>query len=173
MRLLHRGGVMRKYLVMLVLVLAIIIFFILNKKEISEPLTIINDYKKEWGIDLPIPDKRKEIWGTEGSFNGDGEWFNVFDYSSQEVPIKNSGMVEITSMNIEEVKSKIERFRATTISLYTGDTQEHVNKALAEYLIRVQEGDYYFYREENNGFDYFIALFKTEENKLYTMEWHQ
>ena len=82
-------------------------------------------------------------------------------------------MIALTSSNVVEASNKIDHFISTTISLYYEEEQKQVKKVFEQHPIRVQVGDFYFYREKNDGYDYFIALFKHDENKLYTFEWHQ
>ena len=43
------------------------------RSEVPNPLNIINSYAEEWGLQLPLPDEREEIWSSEASSHGDGE----------------------------------------------------------------------------------------------------
>ena len=155
--------------------LVVILFFIWNKTALINPLGIVHSYKTEWGINVPMPEKREEVWKSEASFHGDGEWVNIFQYSKQKISIKDSGMIALSTDNVDKVKNKIEHFITTTIAMYQlqGKDIEQVKKAFAYCSINPQVGDFYFYRENNGGLDYFIALFIQDENKLYTFEWHQ
>lgn len=167
-----RGDGVKKRIIILC-VLAVTLFLIWNKTEIINPLGIVNSYKSEWGINLPMPDEREEILVSQPSTHGDGEWVNVFQYSKHKISVEESGMTILTTDNVDEAKSKIEQFIKTTKSMKYDNKLEQVNKAFAKYSSEPQVGDLYFYKEENGGYDYFIALFKQGENKLYTFEWHQ
>lgn len=166
---------MKKLAIIMLCLLVVILFFIWNKTALINPLGIIYSYKTEWGINVPMPEKREEVWQSEASFHGDGEWVNIFQYSKQKISIEDSGMIALSTDNVDEAKNKIEHFITTTISMYQlqGKDIEQIKKAFAYCSINSQVGDFYFYRENNGGLDYFIALFKQDENKLYTFEWHQ
>ncbi|MGE6489817.1 hypothetical protein [Paenisporosarcina sp. NPDC076898] len=164
---------MKKGIVIMLCFFAVTLFFIWNKTELINPLGIVNSFKTEWGINLPMPDERIEVWGSETSFHGDGEWFNVLQYSNQKISIENSGMIVLTTDNVDEATNKIEHFIKTTISMRYDNELEQAKEAFVQYSIEPQLGDFYFYKEENGGYDYFIALFKQHDNKLYTFEWHQ
>lgn len=165
---------MKKWIIIILCLLAFTLFFIWNKTTFIDPLGIVHSYKTEWEINLPVPEKMEEVWKSEASFHGDGEWFNVFQYSKPKISIGDSGMIVLSTDNVDEAKNKIDHFITTTITMYQlQGNEEEVNEAFAHYPIEPQVGDFYFYREKNSGFDYFIALFKQGENKLYTFEWHQ
>lgn len=165
---------MKKWIIIILFLLAVTLFFIWNKTTLINPLGIVHSYKTEWGIKLPVPEKREEVWRSQASFQGDGEWFNVFQYATPKISIVDSGMIALSTDNVEEAKKKIDHFITTTITMYQFQgNEEQVKEAFAHYPIEPQIGDFYFYKEKNGGFDYFIALFKQDENKLYTFEWHQ
>lgn len=155
--------------------LAVTICFIWNKTALINPLGIVHSFKTEWGINLPLPEKREEVWRSKASYHGDGEWFNIFQYKKEIISIEDSGMIVLSADNLDEAKNKIEHFKTTTISMYQfqGSKIKQVKETFAQYPIEPQVDDLYYYREENGGLDYFIALFKQAEYKLYTFEWHQ
>lgn len=164
---------MKKWLITILCLSTVTFIFIWYNTALINPIGIVKSYNTEWGIDLPEPEKMEEVWGSEVSFQGDGEWFNVFQYSESKISINDSGMIALSTDNIAEAENQIDHFINTTISMYQFQGNEKVKEAFANYPVKPNVGDFYFYREENDEFDYFIALFKKDENKLYTFEWHQ
>ncbi len=57
------------------------------------------------------------MWGSDVSFNGDGEWINVFKYDTEQ-NLNNSGMILISEENVTKVNNQIQNFIQQTISLY-------------------------------------------------------
>nr|WP_106782619.1 hypothetical protein [Lysinibacillus timonensis] len=163
---------MKKWSIFASLLLAIALLFIWSKTASTNPLEVINSYNKEWGINLPQPNEGKEIWSSENNFHGDGEWVNVFRYS-EEITLSESGLESLTANNLNEARKSVEEFIHATLSVYYDDDKEEVQKVFEQFTIIPEIGDYYFYSEKNEGFDYFIALFKRDESTLYTFEWHQ
>lgn len=102
------------------------------------------------------------MWGSDVSFNGDGEWINVFKYDTEQ-NLNNSGMILISEENVTKVNNQIQNFIQQTISLYR---DEEKTKLLEQIQIEAQIGDYYFYQSNNDGYDYFIALYKNGEQKF-------
>lgn len=156
---------MKKMLILPLLITIIGIFIIWNSSTNS--FHIIELYEEQWEMQLSIPDETEEIWDSGVSFNGDGEWINVFTYKTPP-DFKNSGMQLITEENVNEANKKIQHFIDQTIALYM---DEEKTKPLETFHAEVE--DYYFYQSKNNEFDYFISVFKKDEQKLYTFEWHQ
>lgn len=157
----------KKWLILPLLIAIIGIYIIWNSSTKSSH--IMELYEEKWGMQLPIPEKTEEIWDSGVSFNGDGEWINVFTYKA--IPnFQNSGMKLITEENVNEVNDTIQHFIEQTISMYMDDEK---TKPLETFDLEAEVGDYYFYQSKNNKYDYFIAVFKIDEQKLYTFEWHQ
>ncbi|WP_400194400.1 hypothetical protein [Lysinibacillus telephonicus] len=155
---------MKRWGILVLLIIVIPLFLNGNRKTV-----LIKLYAEEWGIHIPIPKDSEELWGSEVSFNGDGEWINVFSYGT-ELNLINSGMKLITEESVSKVNSQIKNFIQTTILLYR---DEKINKKLEQIQVKAQMGDYYFYKSKNNGNDYLIAIYINSEKKLYTFEWHQ
>lgn len=139
------------------------------RSEVPNPLNIINSYEEEWGLQLPLPDEREEIWSSEASSHGDGEWINVFYYNAEQ-NLDKSNMIPITDEDVTKVNNQIQNFIQRTISLYQN---EEKTKKIEQIQVEAQIGDYYFYQSKNNEYDFFIAIYKSAEQKLYTFEWHQ
>lgn len=158
---------MKKWAILVMLVMLLIVIPLLLNGNKPEAITKL--YEEKWGIHLPIPKDSEELWGSEVSFNGDGEWINVFNYDPK-LNFHNSGMKRITEENLNLVNSQVKNFIQTTTSLYR---DEEINKKLEQIQIEAQVDDYYFYKSKNNGYDYFIAIYLVNEQKLYTFEWHQ
>ena len=153
--------------------IALGILFIWNKLDSVTPLDIVNLYEEKWGIQLPLPEEMEEIWGSEASFNGDGEWVNVFYYNNDNPQMQDSGMSIITEENLESANSRIEKFKSNTIALYFDEKTTKIKSLFEQHPVEVQLDDYYFYKAKNGHYDYFIVVYKKDEQKLYTFEWHQ
>ncbi len=154
----------------LIVILVIIIFL---KVMETSPQDTIDFYEEKWGIELPLPDEINDVHSSEPSFNGDGEWFTIFTYTKDNVEIEKSGMVPIAAANIGNANYKIEKFIATTLEIYMDEETTELKKKFDQYPVKAELGDYYFYKAKNGGNDYFIAVYKQHEQKLYIFEWHQ
>ena len=162
---------MKKWLLITFCLITFIVFFNWNKTSVLEPADLTNAYNEEWGLKLPPPNDMQEVWAAKASIHGDGEWFNVFQYSNYNNNFAESGMVVLTPDTVIEAENKINHFIEATIS--ANNNNEKIKKAFKQHPVQAQIGDSYYYDERNNGYDYFISLFKHDENKLYTLEWHQ
>ncbi|MFP3916322.1 hypothetical protein U5N28_00820 [Lysinibacillus telephonicus] len=103
---------MKRWGILVLLIIVIPLFLNGNRQTV-----LIKLYAEEWGIHIPIPKDSEELWGSEASFNGDGEWINVFSYGT-ELNLINSGMKLITEESVSKVNSQIKNFIQTTILLY-------------------------------------------------------
>jgi len=149
------------------------VFFIWHKATSTTLHDSIRLYEEKWGIQLPLPEKREDIWHSKASFHGDGEWITIFHYNSDNLQMQHSGMTLLTEANLEIAKSRIEHFLSTTTSLYADKEAAKLKTLFEQNAVEVQAGDYYFYKSKNGGNDYFIAVYKVTSQKLFTFEWHQ
>lgn len=148
------------------------VFFIWHKVTTITPLDSINLFEEKWGVQLPLPEKREEIWSSKASFHGDGEWFTIFHYNKDNAQMQDSGMTLMTEANLELANSRIEQFISTTTSIYVNEDAK-LKSLFEQNPVEVKAGDYYFYKSKNGGNDYFIAVYKEAMQKLFTFEWHQ
>ncbi|MFF5994906.1 hypothetical protein AAGS61_09130 [Lysinibacillus sp. KU-BSD001] len=162
---------MKKWLIMIGCIVLTSGFYIWFTTSTNNPFNIVYFYKEKWGIHLPQPDELQEIVASPSSFNGDGEWFYILQYKETKLNVEDTGMVALTAENVEEASKKIAHFVTTTTSMVS--TSEEVKNAFKAHPIEVKIGDYYFYKEKNDGYDYFIALLKKDEQQIYLLEWHQ
>ena len=132
-----------------------------------------NEYEvleSNWNITLPETNEVKDLLTTEANFHGDGEWFTLFNYSKP-IDLSNTNFIKLTSNEISDANYKIAQFKKSTIEVRQ-NSKEIIN-IFNEYDVEATIGDYYYYNEENNGYDFIILLYKTELQQLYKYEWHQ
>lgn len=115
----------------------------------------------------------KSIWSTKNPSHGDGEWIKILLYKNA-IPIKELGQfTQITSDNIEQVQSYITTFISNTINAYNSDEKANFLQVIKNNPIKIEVGDYYYHKSENDGFDTFTAIYNRTEKMIYTFEWHQ
>ena len=123
-----------------------------------------------WKIDLPKANKVTDLIAPEASFLGDGELMTLFEYSKP-IDLSNTVFTKLSSSEITNADSKIEHFKHKT-----NEVNQHsaaIKDIFIQYDVEATSGDYFYYDEENNGYDFIILLYKTELQQLYLYEWHQ
>ena len=122
--------------------------------------------KYNWKIDVPKANKVTDLIAHEPSFNGDGETMTLFEYSKP-IDLNNTFLTILTSSKIANANRKIEHFKELV-----NDSAE-IQDIFTQYDVEATSGDYFYYDEENNGYDFIILLYKTELQQLFLFEWHQ
>lgn len=153
------------YFILLFVILITSALYILLGKGGTNPQVVIDAYEKEWGITIPAPTAETPIYATESSGTGNGQWATL--YAFKETPsLKDSGMEQLTAKTLEQYEEKIRNFEKQTIA-----ERKDAKASFEEHHPKLSEGDYGFYKEKNDGDDYFIAVYHNKE--LYTYTWHQ
>ena len=126
--------------------------------------------KYNWKIDVPKANKVTDLIAHEPSFNGDGETMTLFEYSKP-IDLNNTFLTILTSSKITHANRKIEHFKeiATAVNQDSAEIQD----IFTQYDVEATSGDYFYYDEKNDGYDFIILLYKTELQQLFLYEWHQ
>jgi hypothetical protein len=126
--------------------------------------------ESNWGIQLPQAEKITDLIITENSFHGDGEWFEIFQYSKP-VDLTKRGFTELTFEQTNEANDHIASFTQKTLDIR--NNEKSVVEVFQNNDIEAEVGDYYYYEERNNGYDTISLLYKRYTNELFIYEWHQ
>ena len=132
-----------------------------------------NEYEvleKNWHIKLPTADEVTDLITTEANFHGDGEWFTLYNYSKP-IDFSNTKLIKLTANETSHANQKIEQFKTKTIAIH--QESKEITDTFNQHNVEAVIGDYFYYEERNNGYDFIILLYKTEGNQLYKYEWHQ
>jgi hypothetical protein len=167
------GGIfVKKLIVIVIIVLISFIGLFLMKSLESDPLEIVTSYEERWGISIPSPNKVTALWTEPFPARGDGIWIKRLDYTNQDTSITRN-MIKITETNQAEVQQYVSKFISSSINSYSDDYKVKIQNVFRDINVNVEIGDYYYYKSENGGYDYFISLCKVSEQVVYTFEWHQ
>ncbi|MEG0386420.1 MAG: hypothetical protein RR642_16895, partial [Solibacillus sp.] len=79
----------------------------------------------------------------------------------------------VTEENIEQVNIYFATFISNTKNAYSSTDKAAVIKVFNQNPIKVEVGDFYYHKSENEGYDTFTALYNRSENNIYTFVWHQ
>ena len=123
-----------------------------------------------WDIDLPKANKVTHLIASEANFLGDGEEMTLFEYSKP-IDLSNTIFTKLTSNEITHANSKIEHFKQITNEV--NQNSAAIKDIFIQYDVEATSGDYFYFEEKNDGYDFIILLYKTELQQLYLYEWHQ
>lgn len=158
------------YFILLALILVTASLYIIMGKGGTNPEVIVEAYEKEWGIVLTPPSVETSIYASPKTSDATGQWVTLYSYEEQP-DFQASEMQEMTSENLTNYKNRLKKFEEQTLAKYTSSEQKEINKAFEEHHPTIKAGDYGYYKEKNDGKDYFLAIY--ENKKLYTYTWHE
>ncbi|GAB0170654.1 hypothetical protein LSPCS325_40910 [Lysinibacillus sp. CTST325] len=158
-------------IVIVIIVLIVFIGFFWIKSFVnSDPSEIVYSYEERWGISMPLPNKVTELWTEPFAARGDGAWVKCLDFTNQNTSFTQN-MIKVTETNQKEARQYVSKFISNSINSYSDDNKVKIQNVFQDININVDIGDYYYYK--NRGNDYFICLYKVNEQVVYTFEWHQ
>ncbi|MBQ0139178.1 MAG: hypothetical protein KBT36_07775 [Kurthia sp.] len=158
------------YFILLALILVTASLYIIMGRGGTNPQVIVDAYEKEWGISVEAPSVETPIYASPKTTDNTGQWATLYSYED-EPTMKNSGMEKITDTTIKAYEERIAKFEQQTLVGKTAAEQKESKAAFEEYPISLSAGDYGYYKEKNDGKDYFLAIY--QQKKLYTYILHE
>lgn len=163
---------MRKIIYVFLIILLVIVYKNCMNFEVTT-LDLVDGYETRWGVKISEPDRFENIWSAKYPSHGDGEWITRLIYK-ESIPQNNMNQFSIvTEENIEQVNKYIATFISNTKNAYSSTDKAAVIKVFNQNPIKVEVGDFYYHKSENEGYDTFTALYNRSENNIYTFVWHQ
>lgn len=158
------------YFILLGIILVTTTLYILLGKGGMDPQVVVDAYEKEWGVEVPAPTTEKTVFASEVNEEERGQWFTIYSYDAAPKIKSESNLEIVTSDNIKQYKEKAETFERDTIGAYSTEKQSEMTPIFQENRVTIEEGDHAFYKEKNNGKDYFLIILHGKD--LYTYTWH-
>ena len=162
---------MKKWLFLIVAMVLFGAFFLLSKP--ATPEQYVAQYKVQFGIDLPVPDEVYEVWSTEASFHGDGEWVTEFRYNKPLQPYQLQDLTEITEQNLAQAVQYVTHFLTRTTDLHRFDQDDKFSDAIAPYRTPITQGDYFYHQTKNKDYDTLTIVYEAGNHRIMIYEWHQ
>lgn len=127
-------------------------------------------YGKAWGLMLPSANREVVVLGARPYPEENLAKFNVHIYEDSSDFSQITGLKKINDENLNDVKQRVKDFQVQTMQYADFIEEDVLTAALEEFLPIPQVGDSYYYKENKKG-DYFLAIVKVEESKIYTFQW--
>lgn len=158
------------YFILLAVILITASLYIIMGKGGTDPQIIVEAYEKEWGIVLAAPAVETKIYASPKTTDDIGQWATLYSYE-EEPNFQQSQMQEITNNNLVKYSNHLEKFEQQTIEKSSTSEQSTNKEVFEKYRPNIEQGDYAYYKEKNDGKDYFLAIY--HHKKLYTYTWHE
>lgn len=157
------------YFILLFVILITSALYILLGKGGTNPQVVVNAYNKEWGIEIPQPTAENIVYASETSEDGVGQWATIYSYEEAQ-DLSKSHMEKLTAENVTEFEQRVDEFETKTLALLSDEAKKKQQEIFEDNKPKVEEGDYGFYKEKNEGKSYFLTLYHDKD--LYTYTWH-
>lgn len=157
------------YFILLGIILVTGALYILLGKGGMDPKVIVDAYEKEWGIVIPSPTTEKSIFASEATDDSHGQWFTIYSYDETQ-DFSKSKMKKLTAKEVVAYQKRVTKFEQDTFNSYSSKGQKKIEASFKEHRLQVKEGDYVYYKEKENGENYFLAIYNGKE--LFTYNWY-
>ncbi|MFC4408940.1 hypothetical protein ACFOZY_00680 [Chungangia koreensis] len=129
-------------------------------------------YGDEWGLKLPNAMAQEIVLGAQPHPEDNRAKFNVLIYKDSEDFSKVTGLKIITEENLEDLQREILVFQTRAIHDIDYVKENELINLFEENSPDPQIGDSFYYKEDKKG-NYFFAIIKENESKVYTFEWSE
>lgn len=129
-------------------------------------------YGNEWGMKLPIATSEIVVLGSQPHPEDNRAKFNVIIYEDSEDFSKVTGLKKITEENLEAIQREILLFQTRAIHVIDYLDENELINLFEEYSADPEIGDSFYYKKDKKG-NYFFAIIKENESKVYTFEWSE
>lgn len=126
----------------------------------------------KWGLKLPDAIAQDIVLGAQPLPEDNRAKFNVLIYEDADEFSTITGLKKITDENLEDIQNEILMFQTRAIHHVDYIDDVEFTKAFEESSPNPQVGDSYYYKKDKKG-NYFFAIVKVDESKVYTFEWSE